>query len=50
MSQSARRTIIRAATIIMLGNVVSRLLGLVREQVIRWHDGEPLENLVTDGY
>jgi len=34
MSQSARRTIIRAATIIMLGNVVSRLLGLVREQVI----------------
>ena len=36
MSQapSAHRTIIRAATIIMLGNVVSRLLGLVREQVI----------------
>ena len=31
---SARRAIVRAATIIMLGNVASRLLGLVREQVI----------------
>jgi phosphoglycerate dehydrogenase-like enzyme len=27
-----------------------RAYRLVREQVIRWHDGEPLENLVTDGY
>jgi putative peptidoglycan lipid II flippase len=34
MQPSARRTVIRAATIIMLGNVISRLLGLVREQVI----------------
>lgn len=34
MTSSARRTIVRAATIIMIGNVASRLLGLVREQVI----------------
>ncbi|MBI5879997.1 MAG: murein biosynthesis integral membrane protein MurJ [Chloroflexi bacterium] len=34
MTASTRRTIVRAATIIMVGNIASRLLGLVREQVI----------------
>ncbi len=34
MTISTRRTVVKAATIIMIGNVVSRLLGLVREQVI----------------
>jgi putative peptidoglycan lipid II flippase len=34
MTPSARRAILQAATLIMLGNVASRLLGLVREQVI----------------
>ena len=34
MTSSSRKTIVRAATIIMLGNIVSRLLGLGREQVI----------------
>src|SRR5712692_4276600 len=34
MTNSTRKAIARAATIIMIGNIVSRLLGLVREQVI----------------
>ncbi|MBI3733175.1 MAG: murein biosynthesis integral membrane protein MurJ [Chloroflexi bacterium] len=34
MTPSTRRTIVRAAGIIMAGNVLSRLLGLGREQVI----------------
>jgi phosphoglycerate dehydrogenase-like enzyme len=27
-----------------------RAYRLVREQVVRFHNGEPLENIVTDGY
>ncbi len=34
MTAGTRRTIVRAAAIIMVGNVTSRVLGLVREQVI----------------
>lgn len=34
MTTGVQRTIVKAATIIMIGNVVSRVLGLVREQVI----------------
>ncbi len=34
MTASTRRTIVKAATIIMVGNIASRVLGLVREQVI----------------